>query len=169
MRYNGGKCVTDTNGTGETCPGAPRSVYSGIPWGTVDIDGAYTRPLFTDISTSPYIRWKVASGSINIRDLQIPSLPIAILYTQIGNQLPIISSTENNPTKVLNPYVGPPHSYPTASLSQVLQMTRVELINRYSGKYIFIGESGTLIHDSIVSPVTGTQMDGVETHAQFLD
>ncbi len=48
-------------------------------------------------------------------------------------------------------------------------MTRVELINHYSGKYIFIGESGTLIHDSIISPVTGTQMDGVELHAHFLD
>jgi CHASE2 domain-containing sensor protein len=48
-------------------------------------------------------------------------------------------------------------------------MSRVELIANFSGKYILIGESGTLIHDSIISPVTGTLMDGVELHAHFLD
>lgn len=39
----------------------------------------------------------------------------------------------------------------------------------FAGKYILIGESGTLIHDSLISPVTGTLMDGVELHANFLD
>lgn len=44
-----------------------------------------------------------------------------------------------------------------------------ELIQNFSGKYVFIGESGTLIHDAHTSPVSGTQMDGVETHAHLLD
>ncbi len=48
-------------------------------------------------------------------------------------------------------------------------MSRVELMANFAGKYILIGESGTLIHDSLVSPVTGTLMDGVELHAHFLD
>lgn len=48
-------------------------------------------------------------------------------------------------------------------------MSRVDLIKNFAGKYVFIGESGTAIHDSIVSPVTGTQIDGVESHAHFLD
>ena len=55
------------------------------------------------------------------------------------------------------------------SFSDVLSMSRVELIHHFANKYVFIGESGTLIHDSLISPVTGTRMDGVETHAHFLD
>lgn len=48
-------------------------------------------------------------------------------------------------------------------------MSRIDMIATFGGKYILIGESGTLIHDSLMSPVTGTLMNGVETHAHFLD
>lgn len=125
MRYNGEKCLADTNsnGSGVTCPGAPRSVYSGIPWGTVDIDDAYTRPLFIDISNSPYANWKVASGPVNIRDLQLPSLPLALMRTQHNDTLPISSILKGDTNPVLNPYLGRPGSYPTTSLSEVLLMT----------------------------------------------
>lgn len=44
-----------------------------------------------------------------------------------------------------------------------------DLVTTFSGKYIFVGESGTIIHDSFVSPVTGKTADGVETHAHLLD
>jgi CHASE2 domain-containing sensor protein len=70
---------------------------------------------------------------------------------------------------VLNPFLGAPHSYPSASFVDVLSMSRVELMANFAGKYILIGESGTLIHDSLISPVTGTLMDGVELHAHYLD
>lgn len=43
------------------------------------------------------------------------------------------------------------------------------MMNMFAGKYVFIGESGTAIHDTIISPVNGKNMDGVETHAHFLD
>lgn len=39
----------------------------------------------------------------------------------------------------------------------------------FSDKYVFVGEYGTLIHDKFTSPVTDTQMAGVEGHAQFFD
>jgi CHASE2 domain-containing sensor protein len=39
----------------------------------------------------------------------------------------------------------------------------------FGGKYVFIGEAGSFIHDAQISPVTGTMMDGVESHAHFLD
>ncbi len=110
MQYNGEKCLADINGNGSgvTCPGAPRSVYAGIPWGSVDIDGPYTRPLFIDISSSPYANWKVASGSVRIRDLQISSLPLALLRTQDRDDLSLPSFLEKKENKVLNPYLGPP-------------------------------------------------------------
>ena len=54
-------------------------------------------------------------------------------------------------------------------MSDVIGMESMKLEQSFSGKYIFVGEVGTLIHDSIVSPVTGTQMAGVELHAHMLD
>lgn len=48
-------------------------------------------------------------------------------------------------------------------------MSRVDLMTNFAGKYVFIGESGTAIHDTVVSPVTGTSMDGVELHAHVFD
>lgn len=43
------------------------------------------------------------------------------------------------------------------------------ILNSLKNKYIFIGESGTLIHDAFKSPATGKLIDGVESHAHFLD
>ena len=48
-------------------------------------------------------------------------------------------------------------------------MKKSSMMASFSGKYVLIGESGTAIHDSITSPVTNTQMDGVEMHAHYLD
>lgn len=39
----------------------------------------------------------------------------------------------------------------------------------FSGSYVLIGESGTLIHDSTYNPVDNSYMAGVESHAHFLD
>lgn len=62
--------------------------------------------------------------------------------------------------------------YPQTSLYKVVNMSRVEQVanvNTFSGKYIFIGESGTAIHDMIDSPAIGMQITGVDGHAHFLD
>ena len=48
-------------------------------------------------------------------------------------------------------------------------MSKVELVSNFAGKYVLIGEAGSLIHDAFKSPVTATLMDGVESHAHFLD
>lgn len=50
-----------------------------------------------------------------------------------------------------------------------MEMSRVNLIQTFKDKYIFIGESGTAIHDSYTSPASGQNIDGVEGHAHFLD
>lgn len=67
------------------------------------------------------------------------------------------------------PFFGPPGSYSAMSLSAVLALSRVDLLATFGGKYVLIGESGSFIHDAQISPVTGTLMDGVESHAHFLD
>lgn len=58
MRYSGESCTPDMTGTGQTCPGAPRSTYAGVPWGIIDIESAYIRPSSYDISRTPYQSWK---------------------------------------------------------------------------------------------------------------
>ena len=156
MRYNGEACVTDTTGSGITCPGAPRSIYASIPWGIIDIDTVYRRTLSYNISSTPYAQWQTNTTKLNTLTLELADLT--------G-----INIAKSRETQALNPFFGPPGSYPAVSLIDVLSMSRTEFITNFSGKYVLIGESGTLIHDSFVSPVTGTQIDGVETHAHFLD
>ena len=81
----------------------------------------------------------------------------------------ILKSIFRNPT-VLNPYFGGPQSYREKSMIDIINTTDLqELRNIFEGKYVLIGEAGTMIHDSITSPVTGTLMNGVELHAHFLD
>ncbi len=72
-------------------------------------------------------------------------------------------------TVKLTPYFGLPNTYSGSSLIQVLKMSKVDLVTNFSGKYIFIWESGTEFHDQFVSPVSGTMIDGVESHAHILD
>lgn len=70
---------------------------------------------------------------------------------------------------ILTPFFGIPGVYPSISLSDFFSLSKIDLIKNLAGKYVFIGESGTLIHDAYTSPVTGTMMDGVESHANLLD
>ncbi len=38
----------------------------------------------------------------------------------------------------MNPYFGPPNTYPTMSLSDVLTLSKRDLVANFAGKYIFI-------------------------------
>lgn len=75
-------------------------------------------------------------------------------------------SDEENP---LITYFGPPWSYGSISFVDTLSLSKLDLVRNFAWKYIFIGESGTLIHDQFISPVSATMMDGVESHAHILD
>jgi len=103
----------------------------------------------------------------------LETLPLALYnYTHTAStishsSLPVFHSYHN---QILQPFFGGPRgAYPEVSFIDVLDMSRVELISNFAGKYVFVGESGTHIKDALVSPVTNTMMDGVEFHAHFLD
>ncbi len=74
------------------------------------------------------------------------------------------------------------HPYRTISLAKILDIYKKfqedpnEYIHEwralqegFSGAYVLVGESGTLIHDTVISPSTGHKIPGVYTHAFFLD
>jgi CHASE2 domain len=153
-------CVTDSDSPIVTCTGVPRSIYRDIPWGTISIEDVYKRSL-TDKLTGTAATWKTTN---TVKPL---SLTLAHL-TNSGNTL-IQSLYQNREKLILTPYFGAPGVYARVSLKDVINMSKAALYGNFHGKYIFIGESGTLIHDRFESPVTGTLMDGVETHAHFLD
>lgn len=94
----------------------------------------------------------------------VDTLPLS-LYKKTNTYTGV---TENNISH-LSPFFGKPGSYGAVSLSDVISANKLDLIANFAGKYIFIGESGTLIHDQFVSPVSGMMMDGVESHAHMLD
>jgi adenylate cyclase len=159
-KTNDRECVTDTDSPIVTCSGVPRSVYRDIPWGTISIEDIYRRTL-TDNLTGSASEWKITS---TVKPL---SLTLAHL-TNSGNTT-IRRLYQNREKLILTPYFGPPGTYDHVPLKDVMNMSKAALYAKFHGKYVLIGESGTLIHDSFDSPVTGTLMDGVETHAHFLD
>lgn len=104
------------------------------------------RPLVVDISGSIYADWKSTKSQ--------DTLSLALYKTQN----PTYSRVFESGMSYLNPYFGNPGTYPSISFSDVLSMSKRDLVATFAGKYVFIGENGTLIHDEVVSPVSGTMM-----------
>ncbi len=156
------KCITDTV-SGEdtlytTCSGAPRSIYKDANWWMITTVATIDRrKIMEDIIHTEYGEWKDNTA--------IDTLPLA-LYKVTGGKYDWPYSTG---LLIMNPYFGPPNTYPTMSLSDVLTSSKRDLVANFAGKYIFIWENGTLIHDAVRSPVSGMMMPWVETHAHMLD
>ncbi|NRH20884.1 adenylate/guanylate cyclase domain-containing protein [Candidatus Gracilibacteria bacterium] len=176
-------CITDETSGGITCKGFPQVTYVSVPWGLVDVGmpnsrniltenaGAFSRITKFDIYTKNNLggtetiagSWKNNLGL----DTTLYSLGTEMLRLQDKN---LLKRNEFRNNSLLNPYFGGPKSYKSISFIDVINMTNMsELEKIFKGKYVLIGESGTFIHDTITSPVTGTAMDGVELHAHFLD
>jgi class 3 adenylate cyclase/CHASE2 domain-containing sensor protein len=144
-------CIKDIDSDIETCEGLPRSIYRDVPTGNIFADG--------------YGMTKVV-GRIGEPKQIVPPLP-TIMYTQ--TQSGWLPSSYPKERILLNPYFGGPNSYPRISLGNILERGVGKYRWLLEGKYVIIGESGTAIHDSFTSPVSWTVMDGVESHAHFLD
>lgn len=163
------KCVKDQSGSTMNCSGVPRSVYKHAKWWLVNISSkdGIERPISESFLDMPYASWKLGTGkTIKASDGYLYSLPIAFQFAVLWLSG---SSVEGQRFSELNPYFGPPGSYPSMSFIDALEMGRASTIQTFSWKYVFIGESGAAIHDSFTSPVSGTSMDGVEWHAHYLD
>jgi len=170
-------CTLDVNREYTTCPGSPRSVYKNVPWWFIWMnlnDGIYKkniyRPLMLDMGESIIASWKTGNDGIMQKDERtIYTLPIAV-YLRSGGKREDIQNLDLSNNRILNPYFWITRwAYNIYSLKDVLEMSDVNLIQSFNRKYIFIGESGTAIHDTFESPVTGENMVGVEGHAHFLD
>ncbi len=152
-------CMKDKDGKHETCDGVPRSIYQGAKWWYIGLDEWYNDRTFAVLGTddTPYVSWKNSK--------QIDTLSLALYKTSIDADTVIFWRD----TLALIPFFGKAWAYPSISLADVLSMNKVDLISNFAGKYVFVWESGWLIHDAHRSPVTGDLMDGVEFHAHFLD
>ncbi len=150
-----GKCFQDNTGAYVTCDWVPRSVYKDAKLWYIGIAESGDNKFATkDISN-------IFEKSL----LEVDTLSLALYKTSIDiRPVPFIKNE-----RYLVPFFGWPGVYPSISLSEVLKMPKIQRVSNFAGKYIFIGESGTMIHDQFVSPVTGSAMDGVESHAHFLD
>jgi adenylate cyclase len=162
-------CQSDVWGQYTNCEGMPRSVYAWANWGIINLENPYERLLESDIGGTPYASWKEKKNTeVRRSDMMIRTLPLA-LYEKGNPPIYLPSRLSTFGSTIINPYFGPQWSYSSISLSEVLKMNKIELVKNFGWKYVFIGESGTLIHDTIPSPVTGDDMHGVESHAHFLD
>jgi class 3 adenylate cyclase len=181
--WGGDSCSTSNTDGNVTCEWFPQSIYASIPWGLIDVGGskkwentsegawAFVRITKSDIYTQETNRGTQTIAGSWKHSLGLPTelMSLSTELAKIDNPK-ILMRKEFRASSILNPYFWPPKSYKSISLIDVMNMTdSAELEKLFLWKYIFIGESGTLIHDSLTSPVTGTLMDGVESHAHFLD
>ncbi|GAB0174124.1 MAG: adenylate/guanylate cyclase domain-containing protein [Candidatus Altimarinota bacterium] len=156
-------CVAGSGGLFEDCEGIPRKPYQNIPWGLINhYEQGDRRPFVVDVSGTTYSDWKT--------DTKIYTLPLAL--ANILNLPYEKSRYENQVGKdFLIPYFGGSNTYAqtTYGFNDVLSMRSDELEEAFSGKYVFIGEGGSIIHDQFLSPVSSTMMDGVDSHAHLFD
>ncbi len=145
----------------ETCLSTPRSVYKNIPWGMVNIQSAYSRPWYRDITDMPYYDWK--HGTWTIQDNYLYTLPLA-LYQVTGWDM-----SKYRKKNFLNPFFWPQNSYSRISIRDVLEMSRINLAKQFKDSYVFIGDVRQTSHDFLITPVTNESMPWVELHAHFLD
>jgi len=162
-------CIPDADSGSMTCSGTPRLLYANIPWWMVNVSiNAFDTRTEGNISSMPYFSVKVWSkNSVTRADSFL--LPLSLqLYKSLWLSGAILPSFMQEGIPYLkNPYFWWNHE--SNSFVDVLSMSRVNLIKNFSWKYVFIGESGTAIHDAIISPVSGMSIDWVESHAHFLD
>jgi class 3 adenylate cyclase/CHASE2 domain-containing sensor protein len=163
-------CVKDQTWSYENCSWVPRSVYRNASWGLISMadNAGFERIGSADISGQPYRSWKIGSWKVvTPSDFIIPTLPLAVyLNSQTWKTLHTLLEKQK---LILNPYFWPAWIYPSLSFIDAVDMGRLSTIQTFKGKYVFIWESGTAIHDAIDSPVNGKSMDWVEVHANFLD
>lgn len=156
-------CVAGSWGLFEDCEGVPRKPYQNIPWWLINhYEQGDRRPFIVDVSTTAYSNWK--------SDTKIYTLPLAL--ANILNIPYERSRYENHVGEdFLIPYFGGSNTYSqtTYGFNDVLSMRPDELQEAFSGKYVFIGEWGSIIHDQFLSPVSATMMDGVDSHAHLFD
>jgi class 3 adenylate cyclase/CHASE2 domain-containing sensor protein len=165
------------------CAGLPRSIYKDTTWWIINTLSSYERTLAVPITGQPYQGWKIGTGSYSVSDTELYPLALSLYLQTTSNNnglvstLPFYSKKLNRDfiwwksyKTILQPYFGPEiDSYRRVSLIDVLGMNKVERKTNFKWKYVLIGESWTLIHDQLPSPVTGWVIDGIETHAHFLD
>jgi class 3 adenylate cyclase/CHASE2 domain-containing sensor protein len=168
-----------------TCTNTPRSIYAGIPWGMINIGADVDTANTASYVRSAFVGWDADfdtwKGKVGFSGSKLETLPL-LLYRITGWSGAHMPYLDYN--SILNPYFNWSewrkedllwgHSdtfdnYLTLSMKDVLQMSRVDLKRNFSGKYVFIGESGAGMHDLVDSPVTGTKMAWVELHAHFFD
>lgn len=85
-----------------------------------------------------------------------PNLALSALRTK-DNQQVLLSSDEANKVERFSYFTQKDDSraYPVYSLYDIYKSGQAE---NFKDKVVFIGESGTLIHDSVKSPITGEEM-----------
>jgi class 3 adenylate cyclase/CHASE2 domain-containing sensor protein len=150
-------CIKDEDSTEETCPNIPRSVYKNAQWWHAGIiDAGDRRANYIYLPES--IEWKT--------EKIVPNFPLAIVNAFSSGS---ITQDILSQSGMLNTFFWKNGVYPYISFSDVLSMSKVELISNFKDKIVLIGESGTLIHDMNISPVTGKMMAWVEFHAHTID
>lgn len=153
-----GSCFQDVGGTTKTCDGIPRSLYKDIPWWWVNTQPTNDRRFFvSDLVGQDYTELK--------SNPTIATLPLALFSLQNSDY----REQFQKDALFLTPFFGWVKTYKEISFIEALDLSNSEFENIFRGKYVFIGESGTMIHDSHISPLTGELMDGVDTHAHLLD
>ncbi len=175
-----------------TCPWTPRAIYRDIRWWNIansniikhnlttqEIDAKYVGYNIMDYPMQNMLKFWWEEKVLRPRDGYIYTLPIAMLLHENN---PIVSKltrevfSESPPKKVqiLQPYFSESEAskqekpYRSYSMKKILENPK-EYADQFRDAYVIIWETGTLLHDTILSPVTGNYIPWMYAHAFLLD
>lgn len=180
-------CQKDKDSKIITCPGTPRSIYSDAHWGFINFGSGLTtstaqerRSVGFDIAKTPEI-FDIKFGSrvnFGAKDGWIFTMPIEMLRYE-DNKI-VNNLMKNIDSSIMQPYYADndgdddsdnndnTHGYITISFIKILENPEdYEWV--FDGKYVFIWESGQLLHDTFISPATAKVTPWVYSHAFLLD
>lgn len=175
------------------CPDTPRAVYKDIRWGHIEAmsdihKGIEKKQIGYDMSKFPMqTTIKFGRENINLRpwDAFVYTLPVAMIWDENSET---VKNFKKNflPNKnavdgffVMQPYFSEKNTnkqekpYKSISMLDILEQDEVMLQKNYGellkDAYVFVGEEGSILHDTFISPVTNSKLAGVYSHAFLLD
>lgn len=180
-------CQKDKDSEIMTCPGLPRSIYKNAHWWAINFGSGLTtstaqekRSVGFDLAKSPEIFSMKFDSSKNFgaKDGWVFTMPVEML--RYSDSILLNKLTQNINSQLIQPYYPDndgddnsdnndnTHGYITISFIKILENPEdYEWV--FDGKYVFIWESGQLLHDTFVSPATAKVTPWVYSHAFLLD
>lgn len=181
---------TQKNGNIENfiCPFTPRYAFSGVTWGIIlsensRNDSITKQVAWYNLADTP-MQYEMKYGKNAEKKISSPVYNLGFTLA-LNDGIPLakkmaeqFKKSAKSVVKIPQPYFVDNYKnnsplkkpYPNISLEKLVNPNNAwAFTSILSGAYVLVGESGQLLHDTFISPVTAEPLPWVYSHAMFLD